>query len=250
MPDKKISSSAVGRKFAVFDIDGTIFRSSLLIETVEALIAAGVFPDRARIIYDGAHRKWLDRQGTYEKYIGAVIEAFDHYIAGVSEADFVPVIQRMIRLHRDRVYRYTRDLVRDLKRQGYFMLAISHSPKYVVEAFGRSAGFDKVYGRLLELTQTGHFTGRTLFQDVIFDKKKVLERAVEKERLSYAGSVGVGDTESDIGFLRLVERPICFNPNMALYRVAKRNNWTVVVERKDVVYEMNTQKVSRSVKGK
>jgi len=33
------------RKIAVFDIDGTIFRSSLLIECVEAMISAGLFPE-------------------------------------------------------------------------------------------------------------------------------------------------------------------------------------------------------------
>jgi len=65
-----------------------------------------------------------------------------------------------------------------------------------------------------------------------------LKRAVEKEGLTLAHSIGVGDTESDIPFLELVAQPICFNPNMNLYRYAKRMKWKVVVERKDVVYEL------------
>ncbi|MFH1246519.1 MAG: hypothetical protein V1489_01955, partial [Candidatus Liptonbacteria bacterium] len=48
---------------------------------------------------------------------------------------------------------------------------------------------------------------------------------------------GVGDTESDVSFLKMVERPICFNPNKELYAKAKKRGWRVVVERKDVVYE-------------
>ena len=36
----------------------------------------------------------------------------------------------------------------------------------------------------------------------------------------------------------MVAQPICFNPNMNLYRYAKRYEWKVVVERKDVVYEL------------
>lgn len=32
------------KKVAFFDIDGTVFRSSLLIEIVEKLISEGVFP--------------------------------------------------------------------------------------------------------------------------------------------------------------------------------------------------------------
>ena len=39
-------------------------------------------------------------------------------------------------------------------------------------------------------------------------------------------------------FLEMVENPICFNPNEKLYTEAKRQGWKVVVERKDVIYEL------------
>lgn len=224
----------------MFDIDGTIFRSSLLIECVEALIGAGTFPERARKGYQGAHRRWLDRKGSYEDYIAAVVEAFRRHIVGVREADFVPLVRQTVSAHRRRVYRYTRDLVASLRRRGYYLLAVSHSPKYLVDDFARELGFDKIYGRVLELDPAGRFTGRALHLDVISSKAKVLGRAIEKEGLTLAGSVGVGDTEADVGFLEMVERPICFNPNAALFRVAKRRGWKVVVERKDVVHEIQT----------
>ena len=73
---------------------------------------------------------------------------------------------------------------------------------------------------------------------VIDDKSKILKRAVEKENLSLKGSIGVGDTEGDISFLKIVSRPVCFNPNQHLYKYAKRAGWEVVVERKDVVYKL------------
>jgi HAD superfamily hydrolase (TIGR01490 family) len=227
------------RKVAVFDIDGTIFRSSLLIELVEGLIATGIFPTRARRMYEAAHRKWLDREGSYEKYIMAVVEAFLQFIGGVREPDLRRVVTQVIAVHSHRVYRYTRDLVHALRRKGYFLLAISHSPKYVAGKFGSRMGFHKTYGTLLELDpKTKRFTGKRLYEDIIFDKAKILRRAVEKEGLTLRGSVGVGDTESDIPFLKLVAHPVCFNPNQALLRTAKRRGWSVVVERKDVVYKM------------
>ena len=40
----KIAKKDMPRKVAVFDVDGTIFRSSLLIQLVERLIADGLFP--------------------------------------------------------------------------------------------------------------------------------------------------------------------------------------------------------------
>jgi HAD superfamily hydrolase (TIGR01490 family) len=226
------------RRLAVFDIDGTIFRSSLLIECVEALIGEGVFPASARRSYARAHHLWLERKGDYETYIAAVVAAFRRHIAGVAEADFVPLVRRTVRLHRRRVYRYTRDLVARLRKQGYFLLAVSHSPRYLVVPFARALGFDKVYGRVLELDPAGRFTGDALHADVIASKAKVLKRALDKEGLGLDGSIGVGDTEADVGFLALVDHPVCFNPNAALYRVARRRGWHVVVERKDVVYEI------------
>ena len=59
-----------------------------------------------------------------------------------------------------------------------------------------------------------------------------------KENLTLENSYGVGDTDGDYSFLELVENPICFNPNEKLLRHAKRNKWRVVVERKDVIYEI------------
>lgn len=226
------------RRVAVFDIDGTLFRSSLLIELVEALILEKIFPAAIRSRYGKAYRNWLERRGGYEKYIAGVVRAFEGNIRGVREKDLVRVAGDVIAFHQNRLYRYTRDLLKGLKRRRYYLLAISHSPRYVVNDFAVHLGFDKIYGRLLELDRRERFTGRILNEELINDKAKILLRAVRKENLTLKGSVGVGDTESDIPFLKLVERPICFNPNQPLYRAAKRNHWPVVVERKDVIYSI------------
>lgn len=226
------------RKVAVFDIDGTFFRSSLLIELVEALITKGFFPKGARRMYHTAYEKWLNRRGSYKDYIMAVVTAFERYLAGVHENDFMRVVREVVAFHEERVYRYTRELLRSLRKRRYFLLAISHSPKYVVDAFAKRWGFDKAYGRMFFVDTLGRFTGESMYQEFIEEKSRIFMRAVEKHNLTLRGSVGVGDTESDISFLKLVRRPICFNPNQSLYRVARRRGWPVVVERKDVIYKL------------
>ncbi len=55
---------------------------------------------------------------------------------------------------------------------------------------------------------------------------------------SFEGSYGIGDTESDAGFLGLVEKPIAFNPDAELKSIAEVKNWSIKVERKDVVYDI------------
>lgn len=230
---------AKGRKVAIFDIDGTIFRSSLLIELVEVLIEKEIFPVSVRADYDREKVRWLDRKGDYESYIMAVVGVFIKHIKGVRYDLFTSAAQMVVDRYRNRTYVFSKELIDALKKDGYYLLAISHSPKGILDLFCKELGFDKVYGKFYELGPTDCFTGRVEDEHVIANKAAVLRRAVEKDGLTLKGSVGVGDTESDIAFLELVERPICFNPNMKLYKHAKRNGWEVVVERKDVVYELN-----------
>jgi len=225
------------KKVAVFDIDGTIFRSSFLIELTDALIRDGIFPVSIERIYTKAAEKWLDRQGTYEKYIEAVVKAFELNIKGVAHKKFLKIAREVVAVQKNRTYRYTHGLVKDLKRKNYYMLAISNSPKEIVQSFAKSMGFDKVYGRAYEIDRSGKFTGKTSHENLISDKAKVLKRVILKEHLTLRTSVGVGDTESDIPFLKMVEKPICFNPNAKLYKYAKRAGWTIRVERKDIVYK-------------
>jgi HAD superfamily hydrolase (TIGR01490 family) len=227
------------RKFAAFDVDGTIFRSSLLIELVEALIEAKIFPPEARDHYHLPFHRWLDREDSYEKYIGAVVETFTKNIKGVYYGDFAEVIKKMVAEKKNRTYIYTRELVRNLKKRGYFLLAVSGSPKGVLDTFCQELGFDKVYGRFYELGPGDRFTGLMVDEHLIANKANIIHRAMEKENLTKEGSIAVGDTSDDISMLETVEKPICFNPNEKLYRYAKLNKWPIIVERKDVIYRIN-----------
>ena len=52
-------------------------------------------------------------------------------------------------------------------------------------------------------------------------------------------SIAIGDAWGDIPLLEIVGNPIAFNPSMDLAKVAKQKGWRVVVERKDVIYEIS-----------
>ena len=51
---------------------------------------------------------------------------------------------------------------------------------------------------------------------MIDHKDRMLKYLVKKFNLSLKGSIGVGDTEGDVPVLKLVDKPICFNPNKKL----------------------------------
>ena len=227
-----------GRPVAAFDIDGTVFRSSLFHELVEALVAEGILPDEVRRSYAAAQTRWLNRQGTYKEYTDLMIEAFHASLRGIPYEPVERAALRVVEEKRHRLYRYTRDLVKDLKAEGYFLLAISYSPRFMVEPLCFELGFDKVYAFYYQTGPSGNFTGEVEDLELMLNKAAVLERAVRKEGLSMRRSIAVGDTESDISMLESVERAIAFNPNRTLYEHAKRREWKVVVERKDMIYEL------------
>ena len=227
------------QKVAFFDIDGTVFRSSLLIELVEGLIKEGHFPAESHEEFRDVFEAWRNREGEYEAYIEAVIKTFRDHLQGVHYGAMADVGRQVVAVQRRRVYRYTRDLIKDLKADGYYIIAISQSPKTVLDDFCMQYGFDKVYGRLYEIGPQDHFTGAVTDEHWIKNKANIVKRVLDHNpELTLEGSVAVGDTEGDIPLLELVSHPICFNPNQSLYNHAKRMKWEVVVERKDVIYHL------------
>ncbi len=226
------------QKVAFFDIDGTVFRSSLLIELVEDLVAARIFPKETSSMYENEYELWRNREGTYEEYITAVVHAYLRGIKGVFYGDLADIGRVVVAEQSKRVYRYTRDLIQQLKDEDYFIVAISQSPKTILDDFCRSYGFDKVYGRIYEIGPQDLFTGKIVDEHLIQNKANIVKRVFENQDVTKDGSVGVGDTEGDITLLESVEKPICFNPNSALHTYAKQMNWKIVVERKDMIYEL------------
>src|SRR3989344_7649204 len=133
-----------------------------------------------------------------------MVKVFEEQIRGVYYGDFADVGRTVVKESGKQMYKYTRDLISDLRGKDYFIVAISQSPKTILDEFCGTLGFDKVYGRVYELGPRDLFTGVVTELDFIKDKAHVVERVLEKEGLTRDGSIGVGDTEGDISLLESV----------------------------------------------
>ncbi len=225
-------------KLAVFDIDGTIFRSSLVIELSHALVEAGIFPSQAKKEIAKEYLAWLNRKGTYEAYINQVVKIYLKYISGRKYKRVAGVARQVIELQKDRVYRFTRDLIKQLKQNNYLLVAISGSPSYIVSAYAKAIGFDLFFGTELEIVK-GKFTGQVKNLDSAYNKAGIV-KSISKEypHINLKNSLAVGDTQGDVPMLSLVGHPVAFNPNYQLAKVAKDRGWKMVMERKDVIYNV------------
>jgi HAD superfamily hydrolase (TIGR01490 family) len=238
--------SAKKRRLAIFDIDGTVFRSSLLIEVFNALVQEGVFPKRAGREVEKGLVSWLDRKGHYDDYLMPLVRVYYSHLKGKRVDKVEAVINRVVDGQRDRVYRYTRDLITGLREQDYLLLAISNSQEAKVKRFSQVAGFDAAIGRSLEV-RNGRYTGKNIIEGKIFpidvklDKPDLLKSFLRKNNIEadLANSIAVGDSEGDTAILSVVGHPIAFNPSYELARIAEKKNWAIVVERKDVMYHVH-----------
>ena len=226
------------RKLAVFDVDGTIFRSSLMRRLFSYLVNEGIFPKSAREEVEPYLRAWLDRKGSYDAYLRKMVEVFNAHIKGVRQAEVRRVSRIVVAAEKSRVYRFTRDLILKMRKENYFLVAISGSPFEIVRGYNRFLKFNRTYGWVLETDAHGRYIGKAKYMYSVSDKKFLIKHAVEKYNLTLKGSVAVGDTESDISMFETVDRPIAFNPSSGLYKVAKKKGWEIVVERKDVIYKI------------
>ena len=134
---------ATKRKLAVFDVDGTIFRSSLTRSLFSALVKEGIFPARAAREVAPSFDAWLNRRGTYDVYIAKLVEVYCRYIKGVRQEDVRRISRNVVAAEKMQVYRFTRDLIVQLKRKNYFIVAISGSPFEIVRWYNRFLRFSR-----------------------------------------------------------------------------------------------------------
>jgi len=228
----------MAQKFAVFDIDGTIIRWQLYHAIVDRLAKSGQISSQAFQSARSARMNWKTRtnDAAFKDYERLLVSIFDEAITTISYDEYMLAVQAVFDEYKQQTYVYTRDLMRDLKQQGYLLFAISASQYQVVELLARYYGFDD-WGGSEYLVKDGRFTGEK--QVLLHDEKpQLLKKLVAKHAASYTGSIGVGDSESDIPMLSAVEKPIAFNPSRLLFDHAQAKKWQIVVERKNVIYKL------------
>jgi HAD superfamily phosphoserine phosphatase-like hydrolase len=224
------------KKLAIFDIDGTIFRKNLHFELLDELVYMHILDESVRRDLVMAYGHWLNHEGTYEEYRDKLVSLYSLYIKGCKRTDIIDAAKIVARFHSKRTYIFSRDLIAKLSHD-HIMLMISGSPLEIVKEYANIFKFDAYYGSVYEVDTEEAYTGKAVFEPTR-DKGAVVEQYAIENGLTLEGSIGIGDTESDVSFLALVEQPIAFNPNINLKKIAEKEGWRIVVEKKDVIYEI------------
>lgn len=228
------------RKFAVFDIDGTLIRWQLYHAVVDKLAKHGHLGENGHQKLHEARMRWKRREDSegFRAYELELIKLYEAAITTIDLTKFDSYVDEVIEEYKDQAYTYTRDLIKQLREKNYVLLAISGSQEELVARIAKYYQFDDYIGTHYERNARG-FTGKA--EIASHDKKSRLTSLVKKHNLTFDDSIAVGDSGSDGVMLEMVERPIAFNPDRTLFNLAKQAGWKVVVERKNMVYELENK---------
>lgn len=227
------------RPYAAFDIDGTIIRWQLFHAMMDQLAKRQLVD---RTIYQAARLAWKKRttDEAFVAYEQAMLKAYFASITSITPDELQEAASLAFEEHKDQVYRYTRQLLSDLKAKNYLLFAISRSNEPLVALLARHYAFDDYVGVQLIVNEQGKFTGQEVNHAGV-SKRDLLNQLITKHQARQSDSIAIGDSEGDIDMLSVAETPIAFNPSQKLFAHAQAHQWRVVVERKNMIYTLEPQ---------
>ncbi len=225
------------------DIDGTFVRWSLFLYMCDKLVELGVFPKVFNVRYHKLKKDWQHRNGHYNDYMMEIVHLYEEYLDGVNQAEYETVMREVVQEHGKKVYRFTREIIINKLAQGWRVIFLSTSQHDVVGEFAELWKVDEYYGTKALVNEDKYHNNRRCFTGVreMFhgeskaDKVREILDSEEARDVPMENVWGIGDTYSDSYFLEQVSLPICFQPEMELWKVAHQRGWPIVTERKDVI---------------
>jgi HAD superfamily hydrolase (TIGR01490 family) len=236
----------MGNIVAFFDIDGTIFRNSLMIEHFKKLIKyevinPAIWYTRVKKVY----HEWDSRHGDFEQYLEVLAEVYINELKGVNKSYIEFIANQVIHVNGDMVYKYSRDQIEWHKKQGHKVFFISGSPDFLVSKMAEKYDITEYRGTVYKVDEKNEFTGEIIRMWDSESKQRILEELILKYDVDLDNSYAYGDTTGDLSMLRMVGNPVAINPNKPLFLAIKEDKilsgkTAIMVERKNIIYKLDS----------
>lgn len=229
---------------AFFDIDGTIFRNSLMIEHFKKLVTFEIIDE---VIWHskvkGPYREWEKRYGNFEEYLEILAEVYLDELKGVDKQIVEFIAANVIERNGDMVYKYSRNMIKWHQEQGHKVFFISGSPDFLVKEMSEKYKADEYRGTTYCIDENNKFTGEIVRMWDSVSKERALSELIEKYDINLEESYAYGDTTGDLSMLKMMGNPVAINPNLELLNSIREdeqllNRSRVIVERKNVIYDL------------
>lgn len=121
--------------------------------------------------------------------------------------------------HQD--YVFSKELIKFLRQEGFELVAISGSPKFLVDAFVKEYGFSKGIGQdYIKDESAGIFKEteiRTFQNKHIFVEELLKQRTSGEFHRSDFFIIAVGDTECDFSMMDYADKTFVINPSLSFF---------------------------------
>lgn len=230
---------------AFFDIDGTIFRNSLMIEHFQKLITFEVIdPEVWYTKVKKVYLEWERRYGDFEEYLEILARVYLEELKGIDKSYIEYIASHVIRQNGDMVYKYSRNQIQWHKEQGHKIFFISGSPDFLVTKMAERYDVTAYRGSEYMVDEDNRFTGELVPMWGSESKQKVINELIQEYDVDLSGSYAYGDTTGDFSMLKMVGNPVSINPNKELLLEIRKDDdlkkrATIIVERKNVIYKVN-----------
>lgn len=233
------------KKAAFFDIDGTLYREGLITEIFKKLVKYEIIPpekwyNEVRPDYN----RWDKRQGNYDNYLLKMAEIYKKGIIGLHKSQVEFIAKNVVEQKGDRVYTFTRDRIKWHMNMGHQLIVISGSPMELVSQMAKKYGFHHYVGSVYSLDENNTYTGEVIPMWDSISKENSISKFVKEYDIDLNESYAYGDTAGDVSMLKSVAHPFAINPTKELITEIKKdeelkNKAKIIVERKDVVYQLD-----------
>lgn len=215
------------KKLAVCDFDGTLSKEYISMQFLDYLYEKKIYPAEfynKQIELLNQHKKsilsyddWCENWG--EVWVcGLKGQSID--VVARHAADFFQVFKKNI-------YPVSYRLINYLKEKNYHVICLSVGASEVINLAGKELGMNKVYSTQLAF-ENRKYTGKLITNlHKPRGKEELLKLLIEKDDFAREDSLGLGDSDSDVEFMNMVEIPVAVNPSEKLFRYAKEKGWPV-----------------------
>ena len=170
---------------AFFDIDGTIYRDSLMVEHFKKLIKYEIVDQKAWV----AHARdtfldWDKRNGNYDDYLLEICDLYVKSLLNVDKRCIDFTSDQVIALKAERVYKYTRSKIKWHLENGHKVIFISGSPKFLVEKMAKKYNATDFIGSDY-IFEDGKFNGTVIPMWDSKSKNLAIDTFVEKYNIDF-----------------------------------------------------------------
>lgn len=195
------------RPDASFDLDGTVFKFTVLEAYTDWLSEQGIFRPMPKDIVDSKVAwKQENTEASYTEHLGLLVDFFIKEVPGKSVEILTSAADTVADRERHRTWNATTSLVEHL-RKTHNVMAISLMPEWLMGSFVRHMGFVATIGSTY-VTREGVFT----------DEAYTIDKASAYARHEHGTvlEIHVGDTVGDSSLFDLARHPVLFNPSWTL----------------------------------